>query len=227
MARGLPSRDSHAAALAAFYAPQADRYDAFRERLLHGRAAMVERLPVGAGARVIELGGGTGRNLDFFGERLAGFARVEIVDLCAPLLEVAAARTRRFDHVAVVHADASTYRPAEPADAVYFSYALTMIPAWATAVDNAVAMLRPGGTLGVVDFYVSGPAPPGGLVRHGWPTCAFWPAWFRHDGVHLSPEHLPYLRRRLDTVYLREARGPVPYLPLAAVPYYVFIGRKR
>jgi S-adenosylmethionine-diacylgycerolhomoserine-N-methlytransferase len=143
------------------------------------------------------------------------------------LLHVAAARTAQLHNVELVEADATTYRPEEPADAVYLSYALTMMPAWRAVIDNAIAMLRPGGVLGVVDFYVS-PAEPGpGLARHGWLTRTLWPAWFRYDGVHLSAEHLPYLQARLDTMHLVEQRGAVPYMPLVTVPYYVFVGRTR
>ena len=225
--RGLPRDGSHAQALAGFYGPQAERYDAFRERLLHGRDTLVQHLPVGPGARLVELGGGTGRNLEFFGPRLSTFAHVTLVDLCQPLLDVAAARTAHLHNVELVEADATTYRPDQPADGVYLSYALTMMPSWRAVVDNAIAMLRPGGVLGVVDFYVSPAAPDPGLTRHGWLTRTLWPAWFRHDGVHLSSDHLPYLRDRLVTSHLFERRAAVPYVPLATVPYYVFVGRTR
>ncbi|MGB5833439.1 MAG: hypothetical protein WBG92_15785 [Thiohalocapsa sp.] len=50
----------------------------------------------------------------------------------------------------VIEADACTYRPARPVDLVYFSYALTMIPDWPAAIDNALAMINTGGLLGVV-----------------------------------------------------------------------------
>jgi len=86
-----------------------------------------------------------------------------------------------------------------------------------------VAMLKPGGVLGVVDFYVA-PARAEGGVRHGALTRAFWPAWFRHDGVRLDAGHLPALRRALPRHEVVEARAPVPYLPLARVPYYRFVG---
>ncbi len=118
-----------------------------------------------------------------------------------------------------------TYRPAQPVDLVYFSYSLTMIPNWRGALDNALAMLRPGGTLGVVDFYVSEPDPAPGLARHGALTRWLWPRWFGHDGVHPNPDHLPTLRRCLPDHRLLEGEGPVPYLPGARVPYYVFTGR--
>jgi S-adenosylmethionine-diacylgycerolhomoserine-N-methlytransferase len=226
LVRGLPSGRSHADALAGFYGPQAQRYDAFRERLLHGRDELIQRLGLRPGDRVVDVGGGTARNLEYFGAQLSTLAAVDLVDLCQPLLDVAATRTAGMGDVRLVTADAATYRPDQPADCVYFSYSLTMIPNWCAAVDNAVAMLRPGGTIGVVDFYVSPPHPAAGLARHGWPTRTLWPAWFRHDGVHLSPDHLPYLRRCVATLHLGERRAGLPYVPLATVPYYLFIGRK-
>lgn len=216
MLRGASRSGTHAQRLQQFYGPQADGYDAFRERLLHGRRELIERLPLAAGARVIELGGGTGRNLEFFGARLATFASVEVVDLCPALLAVARRRLQHCRNVLLVEADATQYRPANAPDCVYFSYALTMIPDWRRAVDNAVGMLARGGVLAVVDFH----APDRGLANR------FWRTWFGHDGVWPSAEHLPYLHSRLDVVFCEQRLGPVPYLPGLRVPYYLFLGRK-
>ncbi len=218
LARGRPSRGSHAERLQSFYAPQARDYDAFRERLLHGREDLVRRLAVPDGGTVVELGGGTGRNLEYFGARLRSFAHVEVVDLCPALLEQARKRCAGWSGVAMaVEADATSYRPAQPVDCVYFSYSLTMIPDWRAAVDNALAMLRPGGLLGVVDFYTA----PGFSVGG-----SFWLRWFRHDGVHLDPRHRPYLLEHTQSMYCEERRAAVPYLPGLRVPYYLYIGRK-
>jgi S-adenosylmethionine-diacylgycerolhomoserine-N-methlytransferase len=225
MARGQPRCGPLAERLQAFYGPQAEHYDAFRERLLHGRAELMQRLAPPAGADLIELGAGTGRNLGFLGERLSALRSVELVDLCPALLEQARWRTRGLPHVRVVEADAVTYRPDRLVDIVYFSYALTMIPDWEGALRNAIAMLKPGGALGVVDFYCSEPEPPPGLARHGALTRWFWPRWFAHDGVHLDPAHLRTLHRWLPKHVLTEHRAPVPYLPGLRVPYYVFVGR--
>ena len=223
---GMPQSRSHAASLAAFYCPQASHYDRFRERLLHGRAELIARMPLPDRAHVVELGGGTGRNAEFFGERLESIATLEIVDLCAPLLAEARARARRIPQLRVVEADATTYRPSHPVDCVYFSYALTMIPDWQAAIANAVAMLKPGGVLGVVDFYVSPPRVEAGFAQHGALTRAFWPAWFRHDGVRVSALHFPALRRMLPDHAFVESRAAVPYLPVGRVPFYLFVGRK-
>ena len=225
--RGAPRSGSHVQRLQHFYAPQARGYDAFRERLLRGRRELIERLPALANARVVELGAGTGRNLEFFGDRLRGFASFELVDLCPPLLSVAKQRVDNLGvdnlgvdmarKVRLIEADVTAFRPANAVDCVYFSYALTMIPDWQRAIDNAIDMLVPGGALGVVDFYL----PRGGRLSN-----AFWRRWFAHDGVWLSGAHLPYLRHRLDTVYCEERHGAAPYLPGLKLPYYLFIGRK-
>lgn len=152
LARGQPRRGGHAERLQRFYAPQAARYDAFRERLLHGRGTLMEWLAPGPGSRVVEMGGGTGRNLDFLGPRLRDLESFELVDLCPALLAQARLRARDLSNVRVTEADVVTYRPAQPVDLVYFSYSLTMIPDWRGALANALSLLRPGGTLGVVDF---------------------------------------------------------------------------
>jgi len=217
MLRGASRGGSHAQRLQQFYGPQARGYDRFRERLLHGRGELIAQLPVSAGARIVELGAGTGRNLAFFGERLSALASVELVDLCPALLAVAQERWGACANVRLVEADVSDYRPSSPPDCVYFSYALSMIPDWRRAIDNAVAMLRPGGTLGVVDFHLADTRLPSRL----------WRSWFAHDGVWLSAEHLPCLRTRLAAVACEERRATLPYLPGLRVPYYLFVGRKR
>ncbi len=224
--RGQPRTGDHASRLAAFYGPQAADYDRFRERLLQGRRELIEQMGVPVGAKVVELGCGTGRNVEFFGDHLRALARVELVDLCVPLLERARIRAAGWPNVHVVAGDATTHVPAEPADAVYLSYALSMIPDWFDAIDNALRMLRPGGVIGVVDFHVSRRDPAAGRVRHGVAARAFWRTWFERDGVFPSPDHLPYLSRRFDPVIIREGSAPVPYLPGVRVPWYLFVGRK-
>jgi S-adenosylmethionine-diacylgycerolhomoserine-N-methlytransferase len=226
MLRGLPRSGSAAERLQAFYAPQASRYDAFRGRLLHGREELIERLPVGTGDIVVELGCGTGENLERFGRRLAQLRRLILVDLCPALLEQARVRAARVSNVQVVEADITRYRPPEPVDCVYLSYALTMVEDWRATIANAVTMLRPGGTLGVVDFYVSAARPPNGRSRHAAWERGLWRRWFAHDGVRLDAGHMAQLETALPDCRIFEGRGGVPYLPRLTVPYYFFIGRK-
>lgn len=210
-----------------FYGPQAPYYDSFRERLLHGRRELVEKLAPMPGSRVIELGAGTGRNIDFFGARLLSLERLELVDLCPSLLIQARERCSRWPEIAhAVQADVTTYQPDKPADCVFLSYSLTMIPDWRRALANAIRMLRPGGVLGVVDFHVSRNLPGPDAFRQSRLSRWFWRKWFRHDGVHLNSEHLEALCSSTRQVLLEERFGHVPYLPWLRAPYYLYIGRK-
>lgn len=219
----------HAGRLEAFYRGQAGDYDDFRRRLLHGREEMMRGLDLPEGGRLLDMGGGTGSNLEAIAERLPRLASVEIVDLCKPLLHVADERIARhgWANVRTVHADATTHRPETgTVDAVTFSYSLTMIPDWFRAIDHALALLRPGGVLGVADFYVSRKWPAPGRRKHSRWQRSFWPRWFAQDDVFLSPDHLPYLQARFETVRIVEGMGKVPYLLGLKAPYYIFLGRK-
>ncbi len=216
--RGQARAGDHAQRLENFYAPQAKRYDAFRARLLHGRGDLIEALDVPSGARVVELGCGTGSNLNVLGQvrPIPSLAGVQLVDLCPALLAVARERASRHDNVEVIEADATSWRPPQPVDRVFLSYALTMMPDWRAVLANAYAMLKPGGRLGVVDFYL-----PDGASCIG---NRFWKHWFAHDGVHLSGEHLAVLKSLFAESWHQESRAPVPYLPGLRAPYYLFVG---
>lgn len=226
-----PAGASHGEKLDAFYRPQAEAYDAFRERLLQGRRELYAKLPAPAGGTWIEMGGGTGRNLENLGDRIGGLSQVHLVDITPALLEVARARVERlgWTNVTPTEADATTWTPPGgdcTADVVTFSYSLTMIPDWRAALARAHALLKPGGVIGVVDFYVSEAVPAAGLRRHGAITRAFWPRWFARDGVNPNPDHLPTLRGMFEQMSLDERMASIPYLPGLRTPYYGFIGRK-
>jgi S-adenosylmethionine-diacylgycerolhomoserine-N-methlytransferase len=220
--------DSHSDRLEAFYGGQKGAYDDFRKRLLHGREEMMAGLEVPDGGRLLDMGGGTGSNVEALGDQLARLADVRIVDLCPSLLEVADERIRKhgWANVRTVHADATTYDPEDLVDIVTFSYSLTMIPDWFRAIDRAFALLKPGGMIGVVDFYISRKWPAPEMRRHSAFQRFLWPTWFGFDNVFLSPEHLPFLRSRFETVRLEERLGRVPYLLGLRAPYYIFLGRK-
>lgn len=230
----------HAARMESFYAGQAGAYDDFRKRLLKGRQELWNLIPPPPGGTWLDMGGGTGANLEYFKgpgtgdrgqtERLAGLEKIYVLDLSHSLLEIAKQRiaAQGWTNVETVEADATTFQPpGGPVDVVTFSYSLTMIPDWYAAIENALAILKPGGTIGVVDFYVSRKYASDGGARHGWLTRTFWPTWFALDNVYPSPDHVPFLHRHFDPLHFEEHRAKVPYIPLARVPYYLFVGRKR
>lgn len=227
----LPVRGkTHQQRLDSFYRVQAEDYDAFRASLLHGRDELFETLPLKEGDIWVDLGAGTGENATRVGDRLKTLKKVYQVDLSTAMLEQARRRIEReeWNNVEAVSADATTFTPAEgQADVITFSYSLTMIPDWFAAIDNALRILKPGGTIGVVDFYISRKHPAEGFKQHGWLSRSFWPIWFAKSNVIVGSEHLVYLHHRFEPVQLVESRGKVPVVPLPKSPYYWFIGRKQ
>jgi len=224
---GMPKKGAHAAKLEDFYAGQAAAYDRFRERLLHGRDELLARLPLHPGTVLVELGCGTGRNLEPIAHRLGGLAAVHLVDLCPSLLAVARQRiaARGWSNVQAVEADATTWQPPQPADIVLCAYSLTMMPDWRATVANACAMLRPGGLLAVVDFTVidQAVAELAGVSKQPAALRWAWRRWFGHDGVRPDMRMLPHLAANLHTVHLEVQRGTMPYMPVRAA-YTLFIG---
>ena len=242
---------THEERLENFYSGQASGYDAFRKRLLHGREELFASLPTVPGGVWVDLGAGTGENAENWGERLKDFSHAYLVDLSSSLLKVAEQRVaaRGWTNVTPVHADATQFlppaldpssraprptgnpssdanNPTALADIVTFSYSLTMIPDWFLAMDQALRMLKPGGLIGVVDFFVARKWPADGLAKHHWSTRTMWPTWFANDNVFLNGDHIPYLQSRFETVSLKQHRGKVPYMPFVRAPYYQFVGRK-
>ena len=145
-------------------------------------------LEIPEGGRMLDVGGGTGSNAELLGDRLARLESLRIVDLCPSLLAAADERVRRnrWTNVQTVAANAAAYEPeGGPVDVVTFSYSLTMIPNWFTALEHAYAALKPGGVVGVVDFYISRKWPAAGMHRHsnwrrfsgrrGWATITSFP----------------------------------------------------
>jgi len=222
--------NTHAERLDSFYGPQASLYDGFREKFLHGRREMVERLPLDREVVWVDLGCGTGSNLEYVTERIRALKQVYLVDLSEALLGVASKRIERhsWTNVRVVRDDVTQWSLGErSADVITFSYSLTMIPDWFEAIYQAERMLKPGGVIGVADFYVSRKYPDVGRAKHrGW-VKAWWKYFFARDNVRLSDDHLPFLERHFETVWLEEQQRTIPYIPFPKVPYYSFIGRKR
>jgi len=225
---------THKARLESFYKTQAANYDAYRKRLLHGRQELFMTLPTfEEGAVWVDLGAGTGSNVEYMQRsgQLGKFSKVYLVDLSTSLLERADQHIEdnQWTNVSTVEADATTFIPPEKqVDLVTFSYSLTMIPDWFSAVDNALRMLKPGGVIAVVDFFVARKYPAEGRTKHSWFRRIFWQIFFGFDNVNLNPDHIPYLvSHTADGPRIIESLAPVPYIPLVKVPNYRFIGRKR
>ncbi|MDO5554029.1 MAG: class I SAM-dependent methyltransferase [Planctomycetia bacterium] len=223
---------SHKERLEGFYSGQAKAYDDFRRRLLKGREQLWSSVPIKDGMVWADIGGGTGANIQNFGDNIKRLKKVYIVDLSESLLAIADERIKAngWTNVETVCADATTWIPPEQkVDVVSFSYSLTMIPDWFNAIDHATEILADDGLVAVVDFYVSRKYPESGRTRHGFWTRSFWPVWFSCDNVFPSADHIPYLTHKFELLSLEENRGRIPWHPFFwwKMPYYQLIGKKK
>ena len=163
MAHSAVTAASH---MDAIYRYQRFIYDASRKYYLLGRDRLLEELEVPAGGTVLEVACGTGRNLIKAARRypdatLFGF------DISQEMLTTARnsiARAGFTDRVNVADGDATKFSGEHlfgiPAfDRVVISYALSMIPAWRRALDQAMTAVAPGGALYIVDFGEQGGLP--------------------------------------------------------------------
>lgn len=141
------------------YRYQRHIYDVTRKYYLLDRDRMIDELQPPLGGSVLEIGCGTGRNLIGVGRRYET-ARLFGIDISHEMLHSTAnsiGRAGLIDRVRLLHGDASAANPAKSFhmdgfDRVFFSYTLSMIPDWTSAIAHAVDALAPGGRLHIVDF---------------------------------------------------------------------------
>jgi S-adenosylmethionine-diacylgycerolhomoserine-N-methlytransferase len=141
------------------YRRQRHIYDGTRRYYLLGRDEMISDLQPKAGANVLEVGCGTGRNLVLAARRYPD-ARFFGIDVSTEMLTSAIsaiARARLSARVRVAHGDATALDPARSFgipqfDHVLISYSLSMIPDWRSVLRAAANHIKPGGRLHVVDF---------------------------------------------------------------------------
>jgi S-adenosylmethionine-diacylgycerolhomoserine-N-methlytransferase len=134
-------------------------YDGTRRYYLLGRDRLIAGLQPAAGASVLEIGCGTGRNL-VLAARLYPDALFFGIDVSTEMLTSAiSAISRRglADRVRVAHGDGTAFDPhaffgVPSFDHVMISYSLSMIPDWRRVLQAAASRLKPGGRLHIVDF---------------------------------------------------------------------------
>jgi S-adenosylmethionine-diacylgycerolhomoserine-N-methlytransferase len=141
------------------YRRQRHIYDGTRRYYLLGRDLLIARLQPTAGASVLEIGCGTGRNLVHAAGRYPD-ARFFGIDVSTEMLTSAiSAISRRgmTDRIRVAHGDGTRFDPQNlfgiaSFDHVMISYSLSMIPDWRRVLQAAASRLKPGGRLHIVDF---------------------------------------------------------------------------
>lgn len=166
------------------YRRQRHFYDFTRKYYLLGRDRLIEGLSPPPDGRVLEIGCGTARNL-VAAARAWPVVQFYGIDISAEMLETArqvVGRAQLGHRIELARADATSFDPARlfgaPAfSRVFFSYSLSMIPAWQEALVEAMSWLAPEGELHVVDF--------GGQERLPFPIRAGLRRWLAP--FHVSP----------------------------------------
>ena len=154
------SRDGTRAAQR-FYGRWARLYDVLASAtpgLSRLRDLAVDRLDLAPGDTVVEMGCGTGANFPHLRDRVGPTGTVVGVDFTRGMLVQARDRVRRegWANVHLVQADAASFAPREPVDAVLATFVVGMLDDPGAAVDGWLDSLRPGGHLALLDAAQSG-----------------------------------------------------------------------
>ena len=212
--------DDHAARMDRIYRFERHVYDPLRWLFLLGRDRLLDRLDVRPGDRILEVGCGTARNLLKLHRRHSQ-VRLYGLDASHQMLRTARARLERRGLTRAItlrqglaeDLDPADFGTGKPFDSVFFSYSLTMMPAWRDALTAALSSLGPGRALAIVDFWDQARLPRwlGALVR----------AVLARYHVRFRPETLDYLRRLADEGGVELEVEPI----LGRYAYYAVIRR--
>lgn len=143
------------------YGSQRHFYNLTRKYYLFGRDRTIRELNLTSGGAVLEIGCGTGRNLAAI-RRHWPQTQLFGIDVSAEMLksaEQALGSTAKLARGDATDFDATALLGQDRFDRVMISFALSMIPAWQAALEQAASLLAPGGSLHVVDFGTMEPFP--------------------------------------------------------------------
>lgn len=156
--------------LTLLYSRFAPWYDALSAEPVYrvGRERAIAALGLKEGARVLDIGCGTGFNFPLLLAAVGRQGHVVGVDQSHEMLKIARQKTVQAPpgNLRLIEANAEQLDcrvdgldpPADPFDAVLFTYSLSLMNGWEEAWERATALVRPGGRVGVVDVG----------VPHGW-----------------------------------------------------------
>jgi len=200
--------------MSGYYAWQSRIYDATRWAFLFGRDRVLDDLQLKPGDRVVEIGCGTGRNLEGILNRVGAGGEVLAIDCAKPMLEQCAKRIRKrgWSNVQLIDREyGSTPVTDGAAEVVLMSYSLSMIPDWERVVNCAAGELKAGGRIGVVDF----------CLGNGATAIAGFEQWMLRNHVEINR---PYIEKLSSTFHpllcaTRKAFGGL-------WSYYEFVGQR-
>ena len=212
--------------MATVYEAAARFYDAFSgEGLVYsaGRERGIALLGLRPGDTVLDLGCGTGLNFALLVAAVGPTGAVIGLDRSAAMLQVAQSRVEEngWASVRLIEADATTFDPALVAaelpaaahghvDAVFASYALSVIGTWPPAWQRMRALLKPDGRAGIVDMQL-----PVGRARLFSPLARLFASL---GGADLTTRPWTVLEREGVQVQSESVRGGHIRVVVATIP---------
>lgn len=183
-------------------------YDLTRRPYLLGRDDVLAEIAAQPASSVLEVGCGTARNL----RKLCSQAPqhtlygLDASDQMLATARTACARAGCSEAIRLIQGLAQDIQPSlfgctSPFDIVLCSYVLSMIPTATSVVDAALASVRSGGKVYIVDFWDQArwPAPARYALQQ-------WLAWFGVDHRQVLHRHLDALA---ESGYIRLSRTSV------------------
>jgi demethylmenaquinone methyltransferase/2-methoxy-6-polyprenyl-1,4-benzoquinol methylase len=158
----------------------------------HLRGLAAERLALRPGARVLEMGCGTGRNFPFLQAAVGPAGRIFGVDLSRGMLSRARELCAReqWHNVELTQGDAAAYIPPEPLDGILFGLSYNTMPHHRLVLRHAWKLLRPGARIVIMD----GKVPPGLVGQFALPFGVWLMKWTMLGNPFIKPwEHLSAL----------------------------------
>ena len=139
-------------------------YDLFTSAIYRrARADLVTRLNLQGGERVLVLACGTGQSFETILNRIGPQYQITGLDYSAAMLGRARKRIEKnqWPNIKLIQADARKLGPdlflqqniAPHFDVVVAQLAFSVLPEWETVMEKAVALLHPGGKIGILDWY--------------------------------------------------------------------------
>jgi S-adenosylmethionine-diacylgycerolhomoserine-N-methlytransferase len=180
-------RHEHSTFLNEYYGISRHFYDLTRKYYLFGRDAVLDTLGTESFASLLEIGPGTGRNLQILHKKRPNL-KLGGIEASRAMLEVAELRCP----FASFHEGFAEDAPIESVlgrapDRILFSYCLSMVQEPVIALDAAIRGLAPGGSVVIVDFGDFSKLP-------GW-FAQFMNKWLEMFHVHPVPVSMLLERR--------------------------------
>ena len=140
------------------------------------RAYGIEQLALKPDNTVLNLPVGTGQNFEYFQKYLEETGLIIGIDLSEGMLKKAKEKKtlHNWNNIKILKGDATQITPAWikenvgtsiQVDAIFCDLGLSGFPEWKKVIDNMLAILKPGGRLVIMDWYIPKPTLRGEFIK--------------------------------------------------------------